>query len=95
MAVGVPVMFAVGGGLCWWRLVYAWQTALKFKHIPAGVKPKSIHRFMSEFDVEIASRIGRVWDEDGVPDPTALELAENVLKVGCIIASNRVPLCQP
>jgi hypothetical protein len=44
-----------------------------------------IHRFWTEFDVEIASRIGRVWDSEGVLDQTALDVAENVLKVcgGC------------
>jgi hypothetical protein len=81
MSVGVPVMFVAGAGICWLRLVYAWRTALKFKQLPAGVKPRSIHRFTSEFDVEVASRIGRVWDEDGVLDATATEIAENVLKV--------------
>jgi hypothetical protein len=81
MAVGVPIAFVVGGGICWLRLVYAWRTALKFKQLPPGVKPRSIHRFTSEFDVEVASRIGRVWDEEGVLDATAKEIAENVLKV--------------
>lgn len=81
MAVGVPVMFFVGGGICWAHLVYAWRTALKFKTLPPGVKPRNIHRFTSEFDVEVASRIGRVWDEEGVVDLTAMNLAENVLKV--------------
>jgi hypothetical protein len=84
MSVGVPVMFIVGGGICWLRLVYAWRTALKFKQLPPGVKPRSIHRFTSEFDVEVASRIGRVWDEDGVLDAAATEIAENVLKVGTL-----------
>lgn len=81
MAVGVPVCFFLGGGICWGHLVYAWKSALKFKNLPPGVKPRTIHRFTTEFDVEIASRIGRVWDEEGVFDPTALDLAENVLKV--------------
>lgn len=84
MAAGVPVMFIVGAGICWLRLVYAWRTALKFKQLPAGVKPRSIHRFTSEFDVEVASRIGRVWDEDGVLDAAATEIAENVLRVGTL-----------
>ncbi|WIA28374.1 hypothetical protein OEZ86_010920 [Tetradesmus obliquus] len=90
MAVGVPVMFIVGAGICWLRLVYAWRTALKFKQLPAGVKPRSIHRFTSEFDVEVASRIGRVWDEDGVLDAAATEIAENVLKAGVAMKPNSV-----
>lgn len=81
MAAGVPVAFLAGGGLCWGHLVYAWKTALKFKVLPEGVKFRNIHRFWTEFDVEIASRIGRVWDAEGVLDQTALDVAENVLKV--------------
>jgi hypothetical protein len=82
MAVGVPTSFLAGGAICWARLVYAWRAALKFRVLPDGVKPRTIHRFWSEFDVEVASRIGRVWDDEGVLDQTALQLAENVLKVG-------------
>lgn len=82
MAGGCPLLFLVGAGICWARLVYTWRSALKFKVLPPGVKPRTIHRFMEDFDVEIASRIGRVWDEEGVLDPTALDLAENVLRVG-------------
>jgi hypothetical protein len=81
MAVGVPVSFLAGAGICWGHLVYAWKAALKFKVLPEGVKPRTIHRFITEFDVEVASRIGRVWDAEGVLDQTALEVAENVLKV--------------
>lgn len=81
MAVGVPVSFLAGAGICWGHLMYAWKAALKFKVLPDGVKPRTIHRFWSEFNVEVASRIGRVWDEEGVLDQTALEIAENVLKV--------------
>eukprot|EP00882_Tetradesmus_deserticola_P006573 GHRQ01006917.1.p1 GENE.GHRQ01006917.1~~GHRQ01006917.1.p1 ORF type:complete len:1485 (+),score=562.58 GHRQ01006917.1:723-5177(+) len=92
MAVGVPVMFVAGGGVCWMRLVYAWRTALKFKQLPPGVKPRSIHRFTSEFDVEVASRIGRVWDEEGVLDTAATEVAENVLKAGVAMKPNSVYL---
>lgn len=81
MAAGIPVFFCLGGGICWAHLVYAWRSALKFRTLPAGVKPRTIHRFSTEFDVEIASRIGRIWDEEGVLDAAALDLAENVLKV--------------
>lgn len=81
MAVGVPVSCLLGAGICWGHLVYAWKAALKFKVLPEGVKPRTIHRFWTEFDVEVASRIGRVWDEEGVLDQTALDIAENVLKV--------------
>jgi hypothetical protein len=93
MAVGVPVMFVVGAGICWLRLVYAWRTALKFKQLPLGVKPRSIHRFTSEFDVEVASRIGRVWDEEGVLDATATEIAENVLKVRPLVVDPAGKCC--
>lgn len=81
MAIGVPISFLAGAGICWAHLVYAWKAALKFKVLPEGVKPRTIHRFWTEFDVEVASRIGRVWDVERVLDQTALEVAENVLKV--------------
>jgi hypothetical protein len=32
--------------------------------------------------VEVASRIARVWDDDDVLDPDAVDIAETVLKVG-------------
>jgi hypothetical protein len=32
--------------------------------------------------VEVISRVCRVWDEDNIPDPLALDLGENVLKSG-------------
>lgn len=82
MAVGVPVSFIAGAAICWGHLVHAWRAALKFRVLPEGVKPRTIHRFWTEFDVEVASRVGRVWDAEGVLDQTALDLAENVLKVG-------------
>eukprot|EP00879_Flechtneria_rotunda_P020397 GHRR01021459.1.p1 GENE.GHRR01021459.1~~GHRR01021459.1.p1 ORF type:complete len:889 (+),score=208.65 GHRR01021459.1:224-2890(+) len=88
--VGIPLMFLAGAGICWGRLLYAWKTALKFKVLPPNVKPRLLHRFSSEFDVEVSSRVGRVWDEDGVLDQTAVELAENVLKAGVAMMPNSV-----
>ncbi len=35
----------------------------------------------SDYAVEVAARVGRVFDEDGVVDPAAIDIAENVLKV--------------
>jgi hypothetical protein len=93
MAVGVPVAFLGGGAVCWGRLVYAWRAALKFKVLPEDVKPRNIHRFLTEFDVEVASRIGRVWDVEGTLDQTALEVAENVLKVSACSGACQYGAC--
>ncbi len=40
------------------------------------------NRFSSTQEVEVMARVGRKWDEDGVPDPEASELGELILKVG-------------
>ncbi len=41
-----------------------------------------MHRFNDDKEVEIASRIGRVWDEEGNVDPQCLDLAEIILRAG-------------
>ncbi len=43
---------------------------------------RKIYKFSSDTDVEVASRVMRVWDEDGKPDPDALDLGEIILKSG-------------
>ena len=48
---------------------------------PAPRLYRRIYIFASDTDVEVISRIGRVWDEDDQLDPAALDLAENIIKV--------------
>lgn len=54
-------------------------------------------RFASDKDVEIASRVARVWDEDGNHDAAALDLGEVsggcVELAGCTSCATQVPLC--
>jgi hypothetical protein len=83
MAGGVPVAFLGGMAVMYARLHYAWRTALKFTNFGPGIKPRSVHTFLDDFDVEVAARIGRVFDEEGGSwDPAALDIAENVLRAG-------------
>lgn len=83
MAGGVPVAFFGGMAAMYARLYYAWRTALPFARLGPGVKPRSIHVFFNDFDVEVAARVGRVFDSEGANfDPSALDVAENVLKAG-------------
>ena len=83
MAFGVPLAFFGGMAVMYARLHYAWRTALKFTNFGPGVKPRSIHTFLDDFDVEVAARIGRVFEEEGANwDPAALDIADNVLRAG-------------
>lgn len=43
---------------------------------------KRVHRFADDKDVEVASRVARVWDEDGNTDPQLLDLAEVIIRAG-------------
>lgn len=38
-------------------------------------------RFKDEYEVEVASRVARIWDDDDNHDPEANDIAETVLKV--------------
>jgi hypothetical protein len=38
-------------------------------------------RFKDEYEVEVAARVARIWDDDDNHDPEAMEIAETVLKV--------------
>jgi hypothetical protein len=83
MAGGVPVAFLGGMAAMYGRLYYAWRVALKFAHADPAIKPRSIHTFFDDFDVEVAARIGRVFDVEGNNnDPGALDVAEGVLRSG-------------
>ena len=83
MAGGVPVAFLAGMGGMYWRLHHAWRTALKFANADPAARPRSIHTFFDDFDVEVAARIGRVFDAEGAPaDPAALDVTEAVLRAG-------------
>ena len=65
------------------RLYFAWRSALPFAKLGPGIKPRSLHVFLDDFDVEVAARIGRVFDAEGAnSDPAVLDVAENVLKAG-------------
>jgi hypothetical protein len=98
MAVGVPISFLVGAGLVYLRLVMAWRTGLKFREWVPGINPRRIHRFAEDFDCEVAARcLMRAWvggdAEEGAVDPVALDLAENVLKVGGGSGITRMAMC--
>jgi len=82
MHYGLGPAFALGCLAAYLRLWYMWAVALRFRAWTPGVKYKSIFKFDSDFDVEVASRVARVWDEDGGLDPVAIELAETVIKGG-------------
>lgn len=89
MAGGLPVVFFGGMAAMYLRLYCAWRTALKFSRLGPGVKPRSIHTFWDDFDVEVAARIGRIFDAEGNNmDPAALDIAENVLKAGVAMYPN-------
>lgn len=91
MACGLPTAFLVGMGAMFIRLYYAWRAALKFAAAEPGVRPRSVHTFFDDFDVEVASRIMRVFDAEGVPcDPAALDAAETVLRAGVAMYPNSV-----
>ena len=83
MHYGLGPAFALGALAAYARLWYIWAVALRFRAWAPGVKYKSIFKFDSDFDVEVASRVARVWDEDGNLDPVAIELAETVIKARC------------
>lgn len=88
MAGGVPISFLLGGLAVYARLWYGWRSGMRFKVPQPGVRPRLIHHFRSDYAVEVAARVGRVFDEDGITDPTALDIAENVLKVCCACCAN-------
>lgn len=93
MAGGLPISFLVGMGAMFIRLFCAWRVALKFAAAEPGTRPRSVHTFFDDFDVEVASRIMRVFDAEGVPcDPAALDAAETVLKAGVAMYPNSVYL---
>ena len=53
-------------------------------------------RFNNEYEVEVAARVGRVWDDDDNHDPDALDVAETVLKVsGWVWSQQGTQLCAP
>lgn len=60
---------------------------------------RGVYRFRDVRQVSLLARDMRVWDEDGVPDPTAAEYGEFVLKVrpwsplGCLHAPVRARVC--
>ncbi len=80
--MGVPFAFMGSAAAAYWQIWRLWLAGLKFRNVDvSAVKPRTIHRFSTDFDVEVASRVGRVWDEDFNLDQRAVDIAENVLKV--------------
>ncbi len=47
---------------------------------------KVVYRFKDKEQVELLARVMRVWDEDGVPDPSAIDFGEFIIKVSCAYA---------
>ena len=86
MAGGLPVAFLGGMAAMYARLYHAWRVALKFAAAPPDARPRRVHRFLDDLDVEVAARVGRVLDPDGVPcDAGALDAAEAVLRAGVTV----------
>ncbi|KXZ48338.1 hypothetical protein GPECTOR_28g744 [Gonium pectorale] len=84
MAYGVPAVFILAGLAGGIRLLYFFRIALKFQRLQLDptLYSKRIHRFGDDKDVEICSRIARVWDEDGNLDQQCVDLAEVILRAG-------------
>jgi hypothetical protein len=82
MFYGIAPAFLLGGMVAFVRLGYFFRVALRFARWNTDTKSRSIFKFASETDVEVASRVMRVWDEDNIPDPAALDLGELVIKGG-------------
>lgn len=80
MYYGMGPVFILGAVLGYCRLWYMWTVALKFRDWQPGMKYKSIYKFESDLDVEVASRVMRVWDEDDTYDAVAIDLAETIIK---------------
>ena len=91
-------IFLLGGALAYARLYYMWSVAMKFKkEWREGMRYKDVYRFREPYDVEIVSRVMRVWEEDDETlDPDALDLAETVYKVrttwGVALGSASLPV---
>eukprot|EP00967_Tisochrysis_lutea_P069085 scaffold90712_cov20-Tisochrysis_lutea.AAC.2 len=68
-------------GGCLWHLCRA-------LHVE-GMNLACARRFNNSFEVELASRVDRVWDEDGNLDAAALDLGEAVLKVRSCMGTDR------
>lgn len=81
MFYGIAPAFFLGGLAAFVRLGYFFRVALRFAHWNTDIKSRKVMKFASETDVEVASRVMRVWDEDHIPDPAALDLGELVIKV--------------
>ncbi|PNH07141.1 Tiny macrocysts protein B, partial [Tetrabaena socialis] len=84
MAYGIPAVFFGAGLAGAIRLYYFFRITLKFQVLQQqpNLYSKRVHRFADEKEVEICTRITRVWDEDGVVDPACLDLAETVVRAG-------------
>lgn len=82
MFYGIAPAFFLGGTVAFVRLGYFFRIALRFARWNTDLKSRTIFKFVSETDVEVVSRVMRVWDEDLIPDPAALDLGELVIKGG-------------
>ncbi|GLI68263.1 hypothetical protein VaNZ11_012618, partial [Volvox africanus] len=84
MLYGLPVVFFGAGLLGAIRLYYFFRVALKFQIMQQqpNMYSKRVYRFSDDKEVEVCSRIARVWDEDGNLDQQCLDLAEVILRAG-------------
>ncbi|KAG2422329.1 hypothetical protein HXX76_016114 [Chlamydomonas incerta] len=84
MSYALPFVFFGSGLAAALRLYYFFRVALKFQILQQqpNLYSKRVHRFSDDKDVEIASRVARVWDEDGNTDPQLLDLAEVIIRAG-------------
>eukprot|EP00198_Chlamydomonas_reinhardtii_P011170 XP_001700507.1 predicted protein [Chlamydomonas reinhardtii] len=84
MSYALPFVFFGSGLAAAMRLYYFFRVALKFQILQQqpNLYSKRVHRFADDKDVEVASRVARVWDEDGNTDPQLLDLAEVIIRAG-------------
>lgn len=82
MWYGMLPAFLLCGLGAFGRLTYFFRVGLRFRLLKPDQKSRLLYKFSSDTDVEVISRVLRVWDEDKVPDPLALDLGEVILKSG-------------
>ncbi|GAX73194.1 hypothetical protein CEUSTIGMA_g647.t1 [Chlamydomonas eustigma] len=82
MFYGMLPMFFLGGLAAFLRLSYFFKIGLRFRNLDPNQKSKKLYKFSSDTDVEVISRVLRVWDDDHIPDPDALALGETIIKAG-------------
>lgn len=71
MQYGVVPAFITGGLLAAIRSYYFFRVGLRFHRLleDPHLNSRRVYKFAEPYDVELASRVGRVWDDDENPDP--------------------------